>query len=821
MRASAIRVFPVRYCFLIYTFITMTTGVPPSPLAAQTPAPAVNPILSPYRNLKKSRQILDTITRWIILEHNYQPMDAGEWTWQSEDLPGVLEARYFYQNLGENAYRTIEIAVTDTPGGKYAFYVMGVPAGNNQQARNPLIAAVLEALQQQVQTIKAAGPRQGYEMFTLSYIQSDRALALLKALGYTTIEYTEQAGETIFERVFTPYQSGEWKLPAIIKVIDAPKTSLMDVSPTAAQQQRAGSLPELGGTYLHHVTSGEQTQRLLMVYDLDNPEPMEKLLNLLRGKIDRPARQIVIEAMVIELNTNKLEELGFSWRYIDNDRYDASFEEGAGGAIQPFSFRFSKEGFGFGKGFDLFDARFEALLDKGAAQILSRPSVLVLDGRQARIQVTQQIPVVTSTSTTAATTASAQYFTVGIVLNLRPRITADGSEITMQVETIVSSVGSTINVQTTRDIFIAPIIENRQVQTFVRVADNTPFIIGGLISNEQKKRTIGIPYLSDIPILGWLFKRRTTDIINKEVIVVLTPHVAPTEVKNFSYVIPKDSDFFDGFNQQLFRNAYRIRDDDIFDLKFVYDSEIFNTVVAQTREYAADRIRSDMSEPVLALLDGKIPGEEVFVRRMLWEIIHKTGFYQHIQLNQIIVFENDPDALDGSGYRTAFLNQLLALRDADNHDNIILTFKAQDRGTPDHPFALPKADIVFEDLPAEGFLARLMRSNPRLPDGRQEAWSIMLPLANPPGVRGASALDLLQGVLVMKRILALNTTFPLTIQEFRVGRQIILPTESDLEKRYHVIDRDIAQYFYEAIQYYPEFEQAFNIGTRAIREEIQ
>ena len=57
MQASAIRVFPVRYCFLICTFITMTTGVPPSPLAAQTPAPAIlisHPLPLPGRMIRIS-----------------------------------------------------------------------------------------------------------------------------------------------------------------------------------------------------------------------------------------------------------------------------------------------------------------------------------------------------------------------------------------------------------------------------------------------------------------------------------------------------------------------------------------------------------------------------------------------------------------------------------------------------------------------------------------------------------------------------------------------------------------------------------------------
>ena len=114
-----------------------------------------------------------------------------------------------------------------------------------------------------------------------------------------------------------------------------------------------------------------------------------------------------------------------------------------------------------------------------------------------------------------------------------------------------------------------------------------------------------------------------------------------------------------------------------------------------------------------------------------------------------------------------------------------------------------------------------MRRNRRGPDGLPENWAILLAETKPPGVRGATALQVLQGVMVLKRLLALNTSLPLTIQEFRVGRKIIFPTEADLKKRFHIVDRDAAQYFYEIIQYYPEFEKAFSIETQRITQLLE
>ena len=124
-------------------------------------------------------------------------------------------------------------------------------------------------------------------------------------------------------------------------------------------------------------------------------------------------------------------------------------------------------------------------------------------------------------------------------------------------------------------MFVAPTIDNRQVQTFVRVADNTPFIIGGLISSDSRDIEKRVPILSDIPIIGRAFKRKDQDQLKKEVIVVLTPHVIPLEEHDFTYLLPQDSDAFNSFGNLLFRNAYRVRADDVFDLGFIYDSEYF------------------------------------------------------------------------------------------------------------------------------------------------------------------------------------------------------------------------------------------------------
>ena len=817
----------------LFALLTMMGLIAPRHIAAQMSAGTQTAsawafaVRSPYRSLQKTEQLVSNLSTRLLLVRGYADLTGQAGNWRTTTIADAVRTKQFGKTGADAAYRTVELAVLVHPEGGHELYLYGAQwSSGGGVLPNVELASIQAALQAEVAAIHAekqnVGPQDlAYQVYQPSYILTDRVLAILKSLGYTTVEFAEQAGESVYQRIYAPIQNGQWNLPVIVKLIDSAKTSLMDPSPAGsyAQQQAYSAVPDIGGTFLHQMTSGEPQQRLLIIFDRDNPEPMEALVGLLRDKIDTPARQIVIEALVIEINTDKLRDLGVSFNAAKDD-VNVSFEEDATGSSTPFTFMFDRDRFG-----DVlfFRAMLKAMMSTGDAEILSSPSVLVLDGRQARIQVGQQIPVSKTVGTTSGFAAGVEYFQTGIVLNLRPRITADGGEITMQVETIVSAVNQTQQISVGNQVLLAPTVDNRQVQSFVRVADNTPFIIGGLISTDRRETITGIPILSQIPILGIPFRRKVTNTEKKEVIVVLTPHVVPIEEKSFSYVIPKDTKIFDTFGYKLFRNAYRIRDDDVFDLRFLYESQIFQGLLAtlQERGVLDPGIRS--RAPYAAILNGEIPGEDIIVRRMLWEIVLKTDFAQHISADRVILMEDRPAAPDSSGFRIGFLHNLLTQRDAQDANALVLTYDTRTRGTPEHPFVPPKSQVAFEqlDLSQDGYLSNLMRRNRRGPDGLPENWAILLAETKPPGVRGATALQVLQGVMVLKRLLALNTSLPLTIQEFRVGRKIIFPTEADLKKRFHIVDRDAAQYFYEIIQYYPEFEKAFSIETQRITQLLE
>jgi Flp pilus assembly secretin CpaC len=743
----------------------------------------------------------------------------------------VAGARLFIKPMAGGSYRTIELALTPSLQGGYELAVYGEQVEQAGLGPNPDFSAIQQLVNDEVARIEQTPPSPdllnlSFETYHLSYVLADRAIALLKTLGYTTVEYSGQPGESAYQSIYNPLKLGTGRPPVIVKLIDSTKTSLMEPMPSAGGAvvqpvpqavgvQQVGAVgatisgvPAIGGTFLHQMTSGEPQEQLLILYDRDDPDSLQSLVNLLQTTVDVPSRQIMIEALVVEINSRKIRELGITFEAQQNQASLYSVDtDVTTGATLPFQFVFEKGQ----RGIATFKATLSALIEKGEAQILSNPSVLVLDDRQARIQIGQQVPVTKTLSTLGAGNITAvDYFPVGIVLNLRPRVSDDGTEITMQTETIVSAINATTKIPGT-GVLPAPLVDNRQVQSIVRVADNTPFIIGGLISTNDQTQMSGIPLLSEIPGLGALFRRTSVSKVKQEVIIVVTPHVIPLRDKYFSYVIPKDSDMFDRFNYKLFRNAYRVRGNDLFDLEFVYDSNVYKQLVSRVTAASASDLQVRETEPFTSVLKGGVPSEDILVRRMLWEIIDRTQFARYIDPDRIIFFEDNPSAVGGSGFQLAFLNQ--KLKDLEGgRTGLALTFEAQPQGTEDRPFVPPKAVVSYLDVSAQNYPELLIGGNKRNPDGTPRNWAVLLS-KNYSGIR-VSPLELLRGVLVLKRLLDLNRSMPLTLKEFHIGRQIIFPSQEELQQGYHLIDREVAKLFYEVYNYYPAFEQEFNRETR-------
>ena len=173
-------------------------------------------------------------------------------------------------------------------------------------------------------------------------------------------------------------------------------------------------------------------------------------------------------------------------------------------------------------------ASIEALRLKTKVRILEAPSVLALDGQQAQITVGSEIPYpgTSYTPSSGGSTTSVEYRDTGITLIVVPRISASGS-VTLDLVQEISAPGAATSIGETS----APSFSKTSVSTTLAVKDGETVAIAGLIRDTADSSRSGIPFLSQIPILGALFGQTTKNSSRTELIILITPHVIKTPEK--------------------------------------------------------------------------------------------------------------------------------------------------------------------------------------------------------------------------------------------------------------------------------------------------
>jgi general secretion pathway protein D len=158
-------------------------------------------------------------------------------------------------------------------------------------------------------------------------------------------------------------------------------------------------------------------------------------------------------------------------------------------------------------------------------KVISSPQLMVLNNETARLQVGDEVPIVTqqvqSVDTTGAPIVnSIEYRDTGVILNVSPRVNAGGLvvlDIVQEVSDVVRTTTSGLN---------SPTIQQRQIKSTVAVQSGESVALGGLIRDGNTKGVTGLPVVSEIPLLGNLFKTTTDTQRRTELLVLLTPRVA-------------------------------------------------------------------------------------------------------------------------------------------------------------------------------------------------------------------------------------------------------------------------------------------------------
>jgi general secretion pathway protein D len=166
------------------------------------------------------------------------------------------------------------------------------------------------------------------------------------------------------------------------------------------------------------------------------------------------------------------------------------------------------------------------MASEGKATILASPHIMAANNQEARIQIGDEVPILTSTSTplisqvTSFQTSTVQYRSTGIILVVKPQINANGM-VTLEIAQEVSAAVPTA-LGGVRD---TPTISIRQAKTSLITGDNQTIVLGGLIREDLSRTRTGIPGLRKVPIFGPLFGSEGTKSEKTELLVLITPHI--------------------------------------------------------------------------------------------------------------------------------------------------------------------------------------------------------------------------------------------------------------------------------------------------------
>jgi general secretion pathway protein D len=260
------------------------------------------------------------------------------------------------------------------------------------------------------------------------------------------------------------------------------------------------------------------------------PEDYRRIRHVIEG-LDVLPNQIFLEATIAEVRLNDTLRFGVRW-FMQNHSNLFGFANGVGqtpaanakigpqnllgvptGAVFP----------GFAYAFNSLNQQvtLNALNALTDVNIISTPSLTVLDNREAMLQVGDQIPVQTLTSVSAIgnTFNSVNYTNTGVILRIVPHISESG-RVMLELEQEVSNVDPNTPPGST-----TPTIQQRRVKTQVVVNDNESLMLGGLVKDQTGRGATQVPVVGDVPIFGNVFKDKLDQIDKSELVIMITPHV--------------------------------------------------------------------------------------------------------------------------------------------------------------------------------------------------------------------------------------------------------------------------------------------------------
>lgn len=267
---------------------------------------------------------------------------------------------------------------------------------------------------------------------------------------------------------------------------------------------------------------------------LASPADYKQIVETIK-KLDIYPQQVLIETLIAEITLDETTQFGIQWKILSQDKVKLwgethTFEgttalnigtTGIGLATSGFSYLLYEAG--------RVTAAIHALASEGKVNVLSSPHIVVRDNEEAKINVGTEEPIATkftqvTIGTTQQTLPEIQYRTTGVILTVKPQIN-EMKAVVLDITQEVSELGASRTIAGTT----FPSFTKREAKTTITAEDKQTIVIGGLIREIKDKAYEGIPILSDIPLLGYLFRFTTTKVKKTELIILMTPHVVTSK----------------------------------------------------------------------------------------------------------------------------------------------------------------------------------------------------------------------------------------------------------------------------------------------------
>jgi general secretion pathway protein D len=396
---------------------------------------------------------------------------------------------------------------------------------------------------------------------------------------------------------------------------------------SAAARALRASVEGLGGGVT--VTADPATNALII-------QASQEGFNTLRAVIDqldivRP--QVLVEALIMEVDVTNSMDLGVSAliRYINGDTEfalqtatDAALLAGSGGAIggafpfitdaaQPLIGVVRKDtrdidanGDPTGDG-TVIEGLIRASAGNGDVNILSAPHILTSDNEQAEIRVGDNIPIVTSRVQSAtgqtvglSSSVNVERQDIGVTLRVTPQIT-EGDTLRLEIFQEITNVNEALSDVTGDPESVGVALSNRRVENTVVVADGETVVIGGLIGDANQDTVTKVPWLGDIPVLGWLFKSTSSSVVKQNLLVFLTPRIVRTAADLEHETIRKREEFrersgeaLELSEEQVQMEAERLAEAQAAGMPYVpddYGNPVRRSIAGHAARYPLERMR--------------------------------------------------------------------------------------------------------------------------------------------------------------------------------------------------------------------------------------